>query len=126
MDSNYKCFYNLTDIPIPKFVVETVKLGPNFSFPLLKKDMKDVVFQYIKDFEANICKIPETFQKVTHCSVSNKLSKIVTSLNIQDQTILKNLQLTELFLKHNPRIKIVKCDKSGAFVAIDKDKWNFG
>ncbi len=43
--------------------------------------MKDVVSQYIKDFEANICKIPETFQKDTHCSVSNKLSKIVTSLN---------------------------------------------
>lgn len=50
-----KWFLNLSSSPIPEDVVDLLKLGPNFSLPLMDSK-RDTVFSFIKECENNIRK----------------------------------------------------------------------
>lgn len=119
--------YNLTNEELPSQLVNTVKLGGNFSFPILQKQKTEVVFNFIKEFENSSHLIDSKLVKDLRKSIVNELQKYIDKPiyhNANQKKILYDLQQTKQYLRNNKNLLIVKADKGGACTVIEKTQYD--
>ena len=117
---------NLSDIQLPTYVIDTLKLGEKFNFNDIFK--KQLTLQYLKNFEMflnnhiddnKMSKIRGTFLNTLQ-KIHNK--KIVVTSHI-DKKFKIDLEKTKTFIEKNPGILITRADKGNATVIIQKSAY---
>ena len=118
-----KWFVNVSDIQLPSYVIDTLKLGEKFNFN--NTFDKHLTLQYLKNFETYVnnyiddeiaLKVRESFLDTIKKSHNKELS---TRLH-NDQKFKIDLEKTKHFIKNNPSILITRADKGNATVVIKK------
>lgn len=101
-----KWFVNLSSTNISEEVVDLLKLGPNFSLPPVSLN-KNIVFQFIKDFENNILKYNAPLRERVRMILVPALDKLISSYhpqkNSSNRTLANRVRDTNLLLSNNNR-----------------------
>ena len=117
---------NLSNIQLPTYVIDTLKLGKKFNFN--DTFNKQLTLQYLKNFEMflnnhiddnKISKIRGTFLNTLQ-KIHNK--KIAVTSHI-DKKFKIDLENTKTFIKKDPGILITRADKGNATVIIQKSTY---
>ncbi|XP_044764379.1 uncharacterized protein LOC123320947 [Coccinella septempunctata] len=116
---NSNWFRNLSDIEIPRDVSDFLSLGPDFSVGYINK--RSLIKNVLMDVENILSEVPQEQRDITRAQTTN----IITNFNHRSdgvkQTHLQRLfRKTQKFLKNNPELYIVRADKGGSTVAMNK------
>ena len=117
---------NVSDVDLPTYVTDTLKLGEKFNF----NDTfdKNLTLQYLKNFETfannyiddkKISKVRGTFLK----TIKKYHNKELSTITHNDKKFKIDLQKTKIFIKNNPDILITRADKGNATVIIKQSSY---
>lgn len=116
---NSKWFKNLSDVNIPGDVSDFLSLGPDFSVGYINK--KSLIKNLLMDVENILNDVPQEQRDITRAQTTNIITNFSHKLNSVKQTCLqKTFKKTQKFLRENPELYIVKADKGGCTVAMNK------
>jgi len=115
-----KWLVNLSGKTIPLEVQLLLQLGDRFDLPLLKKDNKKMIVEFIKCIEKNLFGELETISSQVRNQTIPIIKRLLKINNHQtDKLVLGWLNNTKKFVKENPDILFTKADKGNATVALD-------
>ena len=136
LDNNTQCnelvnvedrwIVNLSDVTLPKYVINVLKLGKKFNFND-KVDNK-IILEMVKNLEVYLNKHTDLKQcnkiRSHFLSIISKFQNRVLSNNSTFEKQLKiDIELTKTFIKNNKDLLITKADKGSATVIIKKSAY---
>lgn len=121
-------FKNLTEIDIPRDVIEVASLGNKFNFTKPNIQKNDII-NVVKNVENSLYNFdPQTQNKIRHIitdsiSTQQKANKKMKHINKFEKDLTEKLERTSTFLNENNDIFFTPADKGNVTVALKRNDY---
>ena len=124
---NDNWFINMSNINIPREIVQDVALGLKFNTPTETIDKK-TAFECIKSTEQFLIynKINDELANDIRCSMNDTLNSkhnVTRHIPIQERQLINNINKTKVFFKKNVDLMFTMADKGNVTVALNKSEY---
>lgn len=120
--NNSKWFRNISGFDIPNDIADFLSLGPKFG---VNEGNRFNVEQFIADIECILSDVPSEQANILRAKVTNNITNFISNNNSKDSdhAVTQLFYRTKRFLKSNPDICILRADKGGCTVVMNKNQY---